>query len=383
METPELIEIISRGEDTRHQFKADFNNQQSLSEEMVAFSNSWGGQILIGVTNQNTVCGLTKEAVARINLLISNAASQSIHPPINPQTENIAHPDGLVMVVTVANGISKPYMDNNGVIWVKVGSGKRKAISREEIQRMFQSASIIHADETPVGGMTAADIDLPYFDAFLRREYGETIDMAAVPLPQLLENMNLAKNSVPNMAGTLLFCNRPQIRLPAFLVRAVCYPATDVAEDSYIDSRDITGKIGDIFQQTLGFLVANTRGIQGAQTVNSTGESEIPRIALEELIANALIHRDYFVSAPIRIFIFSNRIEIISPGHLPNNLTIENIKSGNSNIRNPILASFATKILPAYRGLGSGILRALKAYPNIEFEDNRDGNLFKVTIVRK
>ena len=74
-----------------------------------------------------------------------------------------------------------------------------------------------------------------------------------------------------------------------------------------------------------------------------------------------------------------NRIEIISPGHLPNNLTIENIKYGNSNIRNPILASFATKILP-YRGLGNGIRRALKAYPQIDFVDDREANLFKVIL---
>ncbi|WP_459931468.1 ATP-binding protein [Desulfosporosinus burensis] len=92
-------------------------------------------------------------------------------------------------------------------------------------------------------------------------------------------------------------------------------------------------------------------------------------------------HRDYLVSAPIRIFIFSDRIEIISPGHLPNNLTVENIKKGISNIRNPILASFATRILP-YRGLGSGIRRALSAYPSIELLDDREGNVFKVIIAR-
>ncbi|MCH8957690.1 ATP-dependent DNA helicase RecG, partial [candidate division KSB1 bacterium] len=116
--------------------------------------------------------------------------------------------------------------------------------------------------------------------------------------------------------------------------------------------------------------------------INASGTPEIPRIVFEELIANALIHRDYFVSAPVRMFIFSDRVEIISPGCLPNNLTIENIKSGNSNIRNPILASYATKILP-YRGLGSGIIRALKAYPDIEFENDADGNLFKVTVLRQ
>jgi ATP-dependent DNA helicase RecG len=102
----------------------------------------------------------------------------------------------------------------------------------------------------------------------------------------------------------------------------------------------------------------------------------------EELVANTLIHRDYFISAPVCIFIFDDRIEIISPGHLPNYLTIENIKAGNSVIRNPILASFATKLLP-YRGLGNGVRRALKVYPDIDFIDDKEGNLFKAIIKRE
>jgi len=81
------------------------------------------------------------------------------------------------------------------------------------------------------------------------------------------------------------------------------------------------------------------------------------------------------------MFIFDNRIEIISPGHLPNNLTVDHIKNGNSNIRNPVLASFAANILP-YRGLGNGIRRALKAYPDIELIDDREGSQFKVIITR-
>jgi ATP-dependent DNA helicase RecG len=112
------------------------------------------------------------------------------------------------------------------------------------------------------------------------------------------------------------------------------------------------------------------------------GNLEISRIALEEIFANALVHRDYFISAPIRVFIFDDRVEIISPGHLPNNLTIENIKAGNSNLRNPVLASFSNKILP-YRGLGSGIIRALQQYPAIDFVDDREGNLFKAIFKRR
>jgi ATP-dependent DNA helicase RecG len=78
---------------------------------------------------------------------------------------------------------------------------------------------------------------------------------------------------------------------------------------------------------------------------------------------------------------FDDRIEIISPGHLPNNLSVANILSGNSNMRNPILASYATKVLP-YRGLGNGIVRAIKEYPEIEFIDDRDANKFVAIIHR-
>lgn len=88
------------------------------------------------------------------------------------------------------------------------------------------------------------------------------------------------------------------------------------------------------------------------------------------------------ISAPVRLFIFDNRIEIISPGHLPNNLTVEKIRTGNSNIRNPILVSYIAKGLLPYKGIGSGIKRALEDWQEIDFIDNREGNLFVVTVQR-
>lgn len=379
METAELLEIIGRDEDSKHQFKANVTNETSLAQEMVAFSNSGGGSIFIGVSNDGTFTGLG--SIGRLNQLVSNAASQQVRPPINPQTENIATPDGLVMRVVVPDGISKPYMDKNGVIWVKSGADKRKATSREEIQRLYQSAGLIHGDEIPVPGMTVSDLDVDYFKAFFEKNFGETLEQQDVSLPDILHNMNLMKDGVLNISGALLFAKKPSYKLPMFIVKAIAFPGNDIHETNYQDSRDITGKLADVFQQAMSFVLGNIHHIQGDQDVNAAGQPEIPPIALEELIANALIHRDYFVSAPIRLFVFDNRMEIISPGHLPNNLTVENIKRGNSNIRNPILASYATKILP-YRGLGSGITRALKAYPHICFDDDRDGNLFKVIIQR-
>ena len=105
------------------------------------------------------------------------------------------------------------------------------------------------------------------------------------------------------------------------------------------------------------------------------------KAVFEEILVNALVHRDYFTNAPMRLLIFTDRIEIISPGHLPNHLDAEQIRFGLSNLRNPALASHAFHLLP-YRGLGSGIPRAMAAWPDIEFIDDRRGNQFKVMVRR-
>ncbi len=379
METIELLTILALGEDSEHQFKKDVTNADSLCADMVAFSNGSGGQIFIGVTDEGNISGLATDDVRRLNQLIS---SQQVQPPINPITENVATDHGIVLVISVTAGINKPYQDKNGVFWVKSGSDKRKATSREEIQRLFQASGLVHGDEYPANGLTIADLDMDYFRGYFQQRYSESLDEQQLPLEQIIENMNLGRDGVLNVTGALLFARQPSLRLHMFIVKAVCFPGRSIATDVYLDNRDITGKIADIFQQTISFINANINHVQGDQTVNSVGKPEIPRIALEEIVANALVHRDYFISAPIRVFIFEDRVEIISPGHLPNNLTIDNIKAGNSNARNPILASFANQILP-YREYGSGIIRALEAFLSLEFVDDKDGNLFKAIFKRK
>jgi len=381
LETVELLEIVARGEDSRHQFKDDFTNAVSLAGEIVALANSGGGKIFIGVGDDGTLHELNSVGVHRINQLIANAASNSVRPPINPLTENVPVSTGVVIVVTIPDGISKPYMDNTGAIWVKSGSDKRRVTAREEMQRMFQAAQLVHGDDVPVPGTSLSDIDLDYFRLFFRSRYEQDLEEQGQSLGQVLSNMRLLTNGSLTVSGVLLFAKNPEVFLPVFHVKAVCYPGNDIHATTYLDSADILGRLQTQFDESLSFVLRNLRREQVGQGVNTTGIVEIPRIVMEELLANALIHRDYFVSASIRVFVFDDRVEIISPGHLPNNLTVANIRSGNSNIRNPVLTSFATKLLP-YRGLGTGILRALRAYPGIDFEDDEERNLFRAVIRR-
>jgi ATP-dependent DNA helicase RecG len=382
METTELLEIVGRGEDSRHQFKEDAANAISLGAEIVACANSGGGQIFIGVADDGTIRGHDARGVDRLNQLIANAASNTVRPPINPLTENVTVATGIVIVVTIPDGLSKPYMDNSGAIWVKSGSDKRRVTAREEMQRMFQNAQLVHGDDIPIPGTSIADIDLDYFRRFFRLRFEQELEEQSLSLSQILSNMRVVREDTLTVSGALLFAKEPQVFLPVFHVKAVCYPGNDIHATTYLDSADVFGRIETQFEDTLGFLLRNLHREQMGQGINSLGDIEIPRIALEELLTNALIHRDYFVSAPIRIFVFDNRVEIISPGHLPNNLTVANIRSGNSNIRNPMLTSYATRVLP-YRGLGTGILRALKEYPAIDFVNDRDGNQFCAVIRRQ
>lgn len=386
MEAIELIELIARGENTRIQYKKgqDVTNAKSLAGEMAAFANSKGGRILIGVDDDGSVIGLSPDDIRRINQLISNTATDCVRPSINPETENISVGGKLVIVVTVHEGISKPYADNEGVFWVKSGADKRRVTSREEVQRMFQSADLVHADEVPVDGTTSGDIDLEHFGAFFKNLYGESLDETGIPLGQLLNNLALTRDVQLNLAGLLLFGRNPQRHRPAFVIKAVSFVGNDPAGDKYRDSQDIGGCLSEMYKETISFLTRNLRRIQDGKGFNTEGDLEVPSAALEELVVNMLLHRDYFISAPWRVMLFDNRIELISPGALPNNISVENIRNGVSVIRNPLIASFATKgnELP-YRGIGTGILRALVAVPALELESDQERNLFIARIPRR
>lgn len=131
----------------------------------------------------------------------------------------------------------------------------------------------------------------------------------------------------------------------------------------------------------LDFLKRALHRPQNGKDFNSLGDLEIPEIVLKELLVNALLHRDYFIHDSIKLFVFDNRIEIISPGKLPNNLTEAQIRAGIRRSRNTILTSLAPDVLP-YRGIGSGILRSLKAWPHIDFLNDKDAEQFNVVIKR-
>ena len=369
---------IAKGEDSGRQFKRDVTNGDSLAAEMAAFANAEGGSIFLGA-DDGKIVGLTPVDVRRINQLVSNTASQHIRSPITVHSQNIkVGNDLLIILLEIPRGIDRPYFDRNGVIWVKSGTNKRRIHSKEELRRIFQSVDQFHADELPTKA-GIENLDALRFRDFFRDVYQTDLPEAPEARIRLLQNMNLATvDGKLNLAGVLLFAERPEWIKPQFIVKAIRYPGKEVHVSQYVDTEDISGPLQNVFKDSLAFINRNLRKVQAGRGVNAPGIPEVPPSVFEELLVNALVHRDYLIDAPVRIFMFDDRVEIISPGHLP----VAKIRAGNSVIRNPILVSFASKGLLPYRGLGSGIKRALEDWPGIEFKDDHEGNLFVSVVPR-
>ena len=276
MTEDELCRLLACGEDSRQQFKADVSNVDALAAELVAFANCGGGRLLIGVGDDGLLTQLDAAGVRRLNQLLGNAASQHVRPPLNLITENVVAPGGIVIVVTIPDGMAKPYTDHQGRIWVKQGADKRHVTAREEMQRLFQRAGLVYADVVPVAGTSAADLDEQAFDAYFDRRYGSGSELAGMPRAQILQNLGLGDGQKLNLSGLLLFGRQPQRYRPAFAIKAVAFPGTALHDSHYLDSQDIGGTLQQQFAGSFAFIRRNLRHVQGARGFNTLGQLEIP-----------------------------------------------------------------------------------------------------------
>jgi len=390
MDAEELLDIAGSGETSKVQFKREIGNDDSIAAEMIAFSNSAGGIILFGVEDKKgTILGLDHQQLQTHSNRIAAIANDKVKPQIFLYTEVVSIPaengEKKVLVAKISEGISKPYKDNYGAVWIKQGPDKRRLTDNNELIRLFQQTGILHVDEMIIPRTAIDDIKISKVEEYIKaiqKKGAEEVTESMEITETLLTNLSILIEKRLTLGGLLFFAKHPQKYRPAFCVKAISFFGNSIGGNDYRDSQDIEGTIPQMFEDSVRFFTANLHHIQAGQNFNSVGKLEISKIALEELLQNALIHRDYLKNAPIRLMIFDNRVEIVSPGSLPNNLTIEKVKLGHAAVRNNLLISYCSKIM-SYRGFGSGIIRALANQPNIEFFNDVEGNQFTVKIPRE
>ena len=384
MNVLELLDIISSKETSTVQFKREITHNDSMAAEIVAMANSLGGIILFGVVDKTgEILGV--DLSSNINERLANIATNNVKPPIYIQTEVVTienEESSKILVVHVPHNPNQIYKDNNGAIWVKMGSDKRRVTDDSEILRLYQRSGNLLADEMEVFGTSIEDINQDIFDAYFKKEFGQTYQEKGLTFEEALKAKKVLRNNQLTLAGLLFFGKDPQSVKPAFTIKVVSYFGDNIESNDYRNKpRDLTGTIPELFDKGISFLKSNLNFIQTGESFNAPGVLEISSVALEELLQNALVHRDYFKNSPIRLLIFDNRVELISPGKLPNSLTVEDIKFGNPVIRNNQIVSFSINTMP-FSGLGSGVRRALAEEPNIKFDNDIEGEQFKVIIPR-
>lgn len=183
----------------------------------------------------------------------------------------------------------------------------------------------------------------------------------------------------------LLFGKYTQRWMPMMTAKCICFAGNSIGSKVFrdkVNDADMEGNLLHQYDTIMDFFTRNLHNVQVGDEFNSMGKLEIPYTSLVEFTVNSLIHRSLNMKAPVRIFIFDNRVEIHSPGALPNGLTIDDIKAGTSMPRNTFLFNNAIYLLP-YTGVGSGITRALDEDVNVTFMNNDKAQEFVITVWRE
>lgn len=186
------------------------------------------------------------------------------------------------------------------------------------------------------------------------------------------------------VAAMLLFGKYTQRWMPMMTAKCICFAGNSIGSKVFrdkVNDADMEGNLLHQYDTIMDFFTRNLHNVQVGDEFNSMGKLEIPYTSLVEFTVNSLVHRSLNMKAPVRIFIFDNRVEIHSPGALPNGLTIDDIKAGTSMPRNMFLFNNAIYLLP-YTGVGSGITRALDEDINVTFMNNDKAQEFVITVWR-
>ena len=404
----DVLKQIEAGEVSGVQFKERILDKYDIACELVAFSNSHGGKLVVGIKDKTgETNALSYSEVQETTNLLSDIASENVVPSILIKIDTVEVEDGYLVVATVKEGLNKPYHDNKGIVWVKNGADKRKVFDNAELAEMMTDCGSFAPDEAGVRDATVNDLDAMTIKQFLGNRFdrvlekkgltGDAFNEASLDMicsaiakghdcEKILRNLRFIRpDGSLTVAAMLLFGKYTQRWMPMMTAKCICFAGNSVGSKVFrdkVNDADMEGNLLHQYDTIMDFFTRNLHNVQVEDEFNSMGKLEIPYTSLVEFTVNSLVHRSLNMKAPVRIFIFDNRVEIHSPGALPNGLTIDDIKAGTSMPRNMFLFNNAIYLLP-YTGVGSGITRALDENIKVTFMNNDKSQEFVITVWRE
>lgn len=349
----ELLELLSNGENSGVEFKRDDLAPPDLAKALVAMANSSGGRVLLGVEDDGSISGVNR---ADAEEWVLTVARDQVRPPLIPHLERLRNvdPGRDVLVVTVDAGyaVHARWHHNSLTYFIRVGRQSREA-STEELARLQQQRGDLRAELRPVSGTDIATLDVRRLTEYFGRIRGQDVPDSPTDRQRLLLATELAVAGVGSpvctVAGVLLFAPDAGRLLPHSGIDAVAHEGVEksyAARERATLKGPLTALTGEggvvergVVEQALDFVTRNTRVT--AELVDGARRSErrlYPPQVIREAVVNALVHRDYLLtSTDIELSLYDDRLEIISPGRLPNGVTTESMQVGVRAARNQLL----------------------------------------------
>lgn len=359
------------------EFKSEFVKAIDLAEEMIAFANAEGGEIWIGLNDDGTINGISRSYEEDI----MNISRTACIPPLTVTYKDLKAGEYTVARIIVPKGKDKPYYSSRQKYYIRVGTTKRVA-SREELLRLFQVSGAIHYDIVEIDRAKQSDLDVSHVASYFSRYQLDFIDEPEPERLRLMANTDILGDAGnPTLAGLLIFGIAPERFIPSSGIALAHFSGNEITED-LIDKQNIFGPLPRQVEGAIAAIKSNMVVGSRISGLKREEAAHYPDKVFRELVTNACVHRNYSISGSnIRIFIFSNRIEFISPGPLPNTVTIEKLPVGVSFARNPTLVRFMENL--GYvdklgRGLPMVCQEAKKLNRQVHFQEI--GQDFKVIL---
>ena len=389
----ELLEIIRNGENSGIEFKRDVVANHDLAKELVAFSNLRGGIVLLGVEDDGSISGITRQ---NLEEWVMTTCRDKIRPGIIPFFEVVRNVEGgrdvALVRVTPGLDVHSLWHNNRNFYYVRVGTQSREP-SPEELSRLFQQRGFYRAELRPVSGATPADLDRrrlrDYFGRIRQQEVPDDADEDG--WATLLFNTELMTEEGVTVAAILLFGRTPNRFLAHAGIDAAAFPGTEkdyaAKERSALRGPmtplfDASGAVVEngVVEQALEFVRRNMPVTAILEEGRRVEKFVYPAEALRESIVNALIHRDYLLSSTdIELSVYANRLEIISPGRLPNGITADRMRTGCRAARNQLLKDVMrdySYLEHMGMGIPRKIIRGMQIHNNTTPELVEDGEQF-------
>lgn len=352
-----IVDQIKKGEGKSLEFKELLPSSEQLCKTIIAFANMGGGKLLLGVSDHGETKGLADADPAAYSDRISNIVHDCIHPVVVPDIYTLSIDDKSIIVVEVYPSPLKPhFLKSKGKAdgtFIRVAATNKQA-DAEYIQELERQRLNISFDED-----ICSDISFDEFDV------EALIHILSERLQRVITNSDLFNLKLLKKQGDKVYLTNAAMIVSAGFdfVRVRCARFKGTNMDIFIDQKEFTGNLFEQFESSMKFLLLNINlhGELGPDHIHRIDTYEIPPEALREAVINAIVHRDYVISgSDIKIAVFDDRIEITSPGGFPRGITVEDILSGRSEIRNRIIARLF-KEAGLIENWGRGIGKIIKA----------------------